>query len=108
MAFEGTWKRVTPQDRGKLLVTLANLIEKNSTLLSSVEALDNGKAVEIAKGDVAAVASCFRYYGGWADKINGSVIDTHPDVFSYTRQEPVCFTLFFTFKCSFTTFMPGL
>jgi hypothetical protein len=88
-AFEGSWRKVTPQDRGKLLVTLSSLIERNSIVLSSIEALDNGKAFEIAKGDVAAVADCLRYYGGWADKIEGKVIDTHPDVFSYTRQEPV-------------------
>ena len=43
----------------------------------------------MAKGDVAAVAGCLRYYGGWADKIEGKVIDTNPDTFSYTRQEPV-------------------
>lgn len=77
------------------MVTLSALIEKNSTLLASIEALDNGKAVEIAKGDVAAVANCLRYYGGWADKIEGKVIDTHPDVFSYTRQEPVSLVLLF-------------
>jgi aldehyde dehydrogenase (NAD+) len=43
----------------------------------------------MAKGDVSAVAGCLRYYGGWADKIEGKVIDTNPDTFSYTRQEPV-------------------
>ncbi len=43
----------------------------------------------MAKGDVAAVAGCLRYYGGWADKIEGKVIDTNSDTFSYTRQEPV-------------------
>ena len=47
----------------------------------------------MAKGDVAAVAGCLRYYGGWADKIEGKVIDTNSDTFSYTRQEPVS-TLF--------------
>ncbi|KFY32514.1 hypothetical protein V493_00135 [Pseudogymnoascus sp. VKM F-4281 (FW-2241)] len=88
-AFEGPWKKVTPQERGKLLVTLSTLIEKNLNLLSSIESLDNGKAFGMAKGDVTAVAGCLRYYGGWADKIEGKVIDTNPDTFSYTRQEPV-------------------
>jgi acyl-CoA reductase-like NAD-dependent aldehyde dehydrogenase len=80
---------VTPEDRGKLLVTLANLVEKNIDLLSAVESLDNGKAFSMAKGDVGAVAGCLRYYGGWADKIDGKTIDTNPDTFSYTRQEAV-------------------
>lgn len=43
----------------------------------------------MAKLDVTNSAGCLRYYGGWADKIVGKVIDTNPDTFSYTRQEPV-------------------
>jgi aldehyde dehydrogenase (NAD+) len=88
-AFEGPWGQVTPQERGKLLVNLANIAEKNVDLLASVEALDNGKSIVMAKGDLGAVVGCLRYYGGWADKIEGKVIDTNPGTFSYTRQEPV-------------------
>jgi len=88
-AFEGVWRKETPQQRGIYLVNLANLIEKNVDTLSAIETLDNGKSLAMAKGDVQAVAGCLRYYGGWADKIEGKVIDTNPDTFSYTRQEPV-------------------
>ena len=88
-AFEGSWRKETPENRGKLLVNLANLIEKNADLLAAVESLDNGKAIGMAKVDVSMVAGCLRYYGGWADKIEGKVIDTNSDTFAYTRQEPV-------------------
>ncbi|PQE11472.1 aldehyde dehydrogenase protein [Rutstroemia sp. NJR-2017a BBW] len=88
-AFEGSWRQTTPETRGKLLCKLADLIEKNLDLLASVESLDNGKAISMAKGDVGMVAGCLRYYGGWADKIEGKVIDTDPDMFSYTRAEPL-------------------
>jgi hypothetical protein len=64
-------------------------MEKNTDLLAAVEALDNGKSVGMAKGDVAAAVGCIRYYGGWADKIEGKVIETNSDTFSYTKQEPV-------------------
>jgi aldehyde dehydrogenase (NAD+) len=80
---------VTPETRGKLLCKLADLLEKNLDLLAAVESLDNGKAFGMAKGDIAAAAGCLRYYGGWADKIEGKVIDTNTDTFTYTRQEPV-------------------
>lgn len=43
----------------------------------------------MAKIDVTYSVGCLRYYGGWADKIVGKVIETNPDTFSYTRQEPV-------------------
>jgi len=88
-AFEGEWSKTTPCDRGRMLVKLADLLEKNIDLLAAVESLDNGKALGMAKGDVGAVCGCLRYYGGWADKIEGKVIDTNPETFSYTRQEPI-------------------
>jgi aldehyde dehydrogenase (NAD+) len=89
-AFNGPWRKETPENRGKLLVKLAELFEKNADLLAAVEALDNGKAFSMAKNvDVPAAAGCLRYYGGWADKIEGKVVDTSPDTFNYIRKEPV-------------------
>ncbi|CAG8983872.1 hypothetical protein HYALB_00005510 [Hymenoscyphus albidus] len=88
-AFEGEWSKVTPQNRGRFLVNLADLLEKNTDLIAAVESLDNGKSLAMAKGDLAAVTGCLRYYGGWADKIEGKVIDTNTDTFTYTRQEPI-------------------
>ncbi|WPH04586.1 Hypothetical protein R9X50_00747800 [Acrodontium crateriforme] len=88
-AFEGEWRRVTPEDRGKLLVKLGDLFDKNADLLASVESLDNGKAISMAKVDVALCAGVLRYYGGWADKIEGKTLDLNPDTFAYIRKEPV-------------------
>lgn len=88
-AFEETWRLVTPEQRGKYLVNLADLFERNLDLLSAIESLDNGKAFSMAKVDIGMCAGCLRYYGGWADKIEGKVIDTNPESFNYTRQEPV-------------------
>ena len=88
-AFEGSWRKETPENRGKLLVKLADLFEKNIDLLASVESLDNGKAVSMAKVDISMCVGCLRYYGGWADKIEGKVIDTTPDTFNYVKKEPI-------------------
>ncbi len=88
-AFEGAWRQVPPQERAKYLAKLADLFEQNVDLLASIETLDNGKAFTMAKMDVGFAANCLRYYAGWADKIEGKVIDTKPDTFNYTRQEPV-------------------
>ena len=88
-AFEGPWRQVTPGDRGKYLFKLADLFEQNAETLAAIESLDNGKAFEIAKIDIGMCVGCLRYYGGWADKIEGRVIDTNPETFNYTKQEPV-------------------
>lgn len=90
-AFEGTWKTTTPEQRGILLNKLADLAQQNKELLAAVESLDNGKSINNARGDVDGVIGCLRYYAGWADKIEGKTIDIAPDMFHYTRSEPVSF-----------------
>ncbi|KAL7951011.1 aldehyde dehydrogenase domain-containing protein [Trichoderma barbatum] len=88
-AFNTTWRAVTPGERGRLMLKLADLAEKNLDLLAAVESLDNGKSITLARIDVGAVVGCIRYYGGWADKIEGKTLDIAPDMFNYTRHEPL-------------------
>ncbi|KEZ38593.1 Aldehyde dehydrogenase [Scedosporium apiospermum] len=88
-AFDTTWKETSPEQRGRLLSRLADLVEKNRDLLAAVESLDNGKSISNARGDVDAVVSTIRYYAGWADKIEGKTIDVDPNMFHYTRSEPL-------------------
>ncbi|KAI1476515.1 hypothetical protein K445DRAFT_321526 [Daldinia sp. EC12] len=88
-AFNGSWRKTTPQQRSIYLIKLAEILEKNAELLAAVESLDNGKSISMARGDVNAVIGCIRYYGGWADKIEGKTIDINHESFHYTRQEPI-------------------
>lgn len=86
---EGPWPTIAPAARGALMLKLALLIERDLMLLASIESLDNGKSITMAKGDVGAVAATIRYYGGWADKIHGKVVDTQNDRFNFVRYEPI-------------------
>jgi aldehyde dehydrogenase (NAD+) len=90
-AFErGPWRKMAASERGRLLLRLSDLIEKNADELAGLEALDNGKPFAIAKAvDVAATAGCFRYFAGWADKVHGKTIPIDGEYFCYTRHEPV-------------------
>lgn len=72
-----------------MLCKLADLFDEHVDTLAAIESLDNGKALSMAKVDVGLSSGCLRYYGGWADKIHGKVIDTDPETFNYTRHEPV-------------------
>ncbi|KAH8695221.1 aldehyde dehydrogenase domain-containing protein [Talaromyces proteolyticus] len=87
-AFE-VWSEVTPSDRGRMLTKLADLFERDIETLAAIEALDNGKALTMAKTDIKNAAGCLRYYGGWADKLTGQTIDTGPETLTYTRHEPI-------------------
>jgi aldehyde dehydrogenase (NAD+) len=90
-AFEkGPWRRMAAAERGKLLLRLADLIEKNADELARLESLDNGKPYHVAKkGDLPLTIACYRYYAGWADKIQGKTIPIAGNYFCYTRHEPV-------------------
>ena len=87
--YHGAWRTMTPQARGQLLQKLGELMYREIDTLAAVEALDNGKAFNIAKGDVAAAADCLKYYGGWSDKIHGKVVETDDFSFRYTRHESI-------------------
>ncbi|RKL37982.1 Aldehyde dehydrogenase [Fusarium proliferatum] len=87
-AFKGPWCTTSPEDRGKLLRRIADLIEENLDLLAKVETLNNGKAQQWAIGDVKHCVSVFNYYAGWADKMEGKVIDVDTERFNFTKREP--------------------
>jgi len=49
-----------------------------------------GKPYSVAlNDDLSEVASVLKYYGGYADKIHGQVIETSPTKLAYTIREPV-------------------
>ncbi len=84
------WRRMSASERGKLMNRLADLIEKNIEELAMLESLDNGKPKHVALTvDLKSVIACYRYYAGWADKIQGKTIPINGDYFCYTRHEPV-------------------
>lgn len=86
----GDWSRMSAAKRGELLYKLANLIETYADELARIECLDNGKPLNDAKSaDLPLTIACYRYYAGWADKIQGKTIPIQGPYFCYTRHEPV-------------------
>jgi aldehyde dehydrogenase (NAD+) len=87
---QGPWKKMKASERGRLLYHLADLIEQNADQLARLETLDNGKPLSIAKAvDVTKAIACYRYFAGWADKVQGKTIPIDGDFFCYTRHEPI-------------------
>jgi aldehyde dehydrogenase (NAD+) len=90
-AFEsGKWRKMSASQRGLLMNRLADLIEKNAEELAQLETLDNGKPYHVALGaDLPLTIACYRYYAGWADKLQGKTIPVSGKYFCYTKHEPV-------------------
>lgn len=83
------WRSLPSAARGAMLYKLGQSIEDNLEEIAAIESLDNGKPMMLARGDVGAVAACFKYFGGWTDKIVGQTVETDPSRMGYTRHEPV-------------------
>ena len=89
-AFEGGWGESTPSQRGKLLLRLAELAEREAPRLAEIEVRDNGKLLAEMGGQTKYLAEWYRYFGGLADKVEGAVIPSDkPGIFNFTRHEPL-------------------
>ncbi len=90
-AFEdGPWRKTDARDRGKILLKIMELVEKNKEELALLETLDNGKPIsETTTADLPLALDCLLYYAGWADKIHGETIPVRGEFLNYTIREPV-------------------
>jgi aldehyde dehydrogenase (NAD+) len=90
-AFErGPWRKTNASERGRLLNRLADLVEQNADELATLETLDNGMPLSVARHvAVPLIVGHFRYFAGWSDKNHGKTIPINGDYFCYTRHEPV-------------------
>jgi acyl-CoA reductase-like NAD-dependent aldehyde dehydrogenase len=87
-AFRRNISSMSPAKRAGLLHKLADLLERDISVIAEIECLDNGKPIDRAKGDVQAAVFHLRYYAGWADKIEGTYIPVNnTDTMVYTRRE---------------------
>ena len=87
---EGPWANMTATQRGKLMLRLSELVEQNIERLAELEVRDNGKLIAEMRGQVKYHCEWWRYFGGLADKIEGRVMPIDkPDVFAFSRQEPI-------------------
>ncbi|MFZ9640474.1 MAG: aldehyde dehydrogenase [Hylemonella sp.] len=87
---EGPWASMSATQRGKLMIKLADLVVANAERLAEIEVRDNGKLMAEMRGQVNYHPEWWRYFGGLADKIEGSVMPIDkPDMFAFSRHEPV-------------------
>ncbi|MFL6129178.1 MAG: aldehyde dehydrogenase family protein [Mycobacteriales bacterium] len=88
-AFE-RWSRTSAAQRGRLLFRLADLIEASSEELALLETRDTGHPIRDSRGlDVPRTVATFRYFGGMADKVQGSVVPVEPGFLNYVLREPL-------------------
>jgi (Z)-2-((N-methylformamido)methylene)-5-hydroxybutyrolactone dehydrogenase len=85
-----SWRGLTATARGRLLLRLADLIERDAERLAALEVQDNGKLLAEMLTQLRYVPSWYRYFGGLADKVEGRVLPIDkPSMHAFTRNEPL-------------------
>jgi len=88
-AFDGGWRDVTAQERGRILFRLAEKMRAELPRLAEIETLNSGKPIVESEYDLTDVATCFEYYGGLATKLHGEVLNVPDNAVSMALREPI-------------------
>jgi gamma-glutamyl-gamma-aminobutyraldehyde dehydrogenase/4-guanidinobutyraldehyde dehydrogenase/NAD-dependent aldehyde dehydrogenase len=90
-AFDkGSWSRMAPSSRKKVLLKFASLIEKHNDELALLETLDMGKPIrDSSRIDMPMAAQCIAWYAEAIDKVYDEIAPTGREAVSLIRREPV-------------------
>jgi acyl-CoA reductase-like NAD-dependent aldehyde dehydrogenase len=83
------WARTSPHERARVLHTAAGLIEAQERRLTHLVALDNGKTLAEARGDVLVAAAHLRAAAGWAATLEGATLPADGSALRMVFREPV-------------------
>lgn len=88
--YETVWSPMSASERGRMLVKFADIIVENADRIAAVETRDNGKLLKETRAQLSAIPGWYRYFGGIADKIEGSVVPLDRiNAVGMTRLEPL-------------------
>ncbi|MDH6198098.1 acyl-CoA reductase-like NAD-dependent aldehyde dehydrogenase [Mycobacterium frederiksbergense] len=85
------WQGMTPDQRGQLLWRIAEMLERDAAEIAALETLDQGQPSFMSSGVTLPLsAQVFRYYAGFATKIQGKVAPISiPGNLTYQRRVPL-------------------
>jgi aldehyde dehydrogenase (NAD+)/betaine-aldehyde dehydrogenase len=85
------WAGMSPDQRGRVLWRVADLLDQHAEEIALLETLDSGQPTFITTGvNLPLAAQVFRYYAGFATKIEGKVSPVSiPGNLSYQTRVPV-------------------
>ena len=91
VCFEsGVWSRSAPSFRKKIMLKIAEIIEKNALELAVLGVRDNGTEITMAiKAEPGSAAGTFRYYAEAIDKVYDQIAPTDPNFLGLVMREPL-------------------
>ena len=74
-ALEGPWGAMSPSERQRMMLKLADAVDSDLDLLAEIESVEQGKSLAVARMlSAGGAAEWLRYYAGWASKIEGATL----------------------------------
>lgn len=76
-AFDtGPWPRMTPGERERLILKLADLVERDADIIAEIEAVESGRIIGAVRAfDSDLAVATLRFMAGWATKLDGRTIN---------------------------------
>ncbi|GBQ34032.1 aldehyde dehydrogenase family protein [Gluconacetobacter azotocaptans] len=94
--LSGPWRGMPPVARERILLRLADLVERDAEILAQLETLEQGKSITLSRIlEAGSSQAWIRYVAGLATKITGQSFDVSIPLppgaryAAYTRKEPV-------------------
>jgi len=89
-ALEGQWKKITLQERSKILRKIGDLILERQDELALLESLDTGKPLSLAnKIDIPRAAYNFHFFADYIISINNEAYQQDDQAIHYSFRRPV-------------------
>ncbi len=86
---EGPWARMPGGERGRILMRIADLLEREADAIARLETQDNGRPIRETSAQAGIIPRWYRYFAGWADKIEGETIPVEGPYLNYTLRVPM-------------------
>lgn len=89
-AFEATsWQAVSPHDRSRVLLRIADLLDEHCEELAAISSLEMGMPFTQSVMITRQMVDVFQYYAGWTTKAYGRTMPTDGSSFTLTLREPL-------------------
>jgi acyl-CoA reductase-like NAD-dependent aldehyde dehydrogenase len=87
---EGRWPNETASNRARILLKVADLIDRDRELLALLDTLESGKPIAQALGEVEGAADIWRYAASLARELSGeSYANLGSDRLGFVLREPI-------------------
>jgi betaine-aldehyde dehydrogenase len=90
-AFDkGPWPRETASNRARVLLKVADLVDRDRETLAILDTLESGKPIAQARGEIEAAADIWRYAASLARELSGeSYANLGSDRLGFVLREPI-------------------